>query len=618
MLAGPGERYGFCGFCLDPVRRVLTRDGQTVPLTARLFDTLLFLVEHRGRFVDRDALQASVWAGRHVEEWTVGRTISSLRDVLREHGAPDTLITTASSRGYCLSAPVWVVPAPSAAAAAARAPAPPRHANAWRGAALGVAVMAAALAAWLWAGGVAPRRAAPFTPPAHSVAVLPFADATGGNGELGAALAEQVIVAFGRIDTLKVPSPLTSFQFGAQPAAPAEIGRRLQVGTVLEGSVRRMGETLHVAAHLTDTTTGYQIWSESYDRAVTNVFAVADEIARHVAVAMHVMPPAAPAPDATFGGSGNSMAVDAFLAGLSSMQLRTPANNARAYASFTEALRLDPKFVRAYQSRSEIAVRMTVDPDNANTAAQARLMDQAMRDAETAVKLAPESGAAHGALGYVVLVKGNDMRRAAAELTLATRLAPGDAGWRARAAEALFYIGQTQQALAYARESLEMDPSSYKALRGAAIVFANARKADEYHAVMRQLRANPVADPAATAGLECIYLPMLEEYQAAIAACQTAAPMVRDSSMAIVHWKLGHQAEARAALQRFREDTADSPVVMAEIYAAWGDNDTSRKFLTEAVRVKDNDLIEILGNVYLAPVRDTPEFDAAARSIGLR
>jgi DNA-binding winged helix-turn-helix (wHTH) protein len=121
--------YSFGPFRLDPVRRYLLCETARVSLTARLFDTLLYLVENHERLVSRDELERAVWRGRHVEEGNLGRAISSLRKALQGAGGADGLIVTAPGRGYRFAAPVEFQPETYAALpeAASFADSPARH-----------------------------------------------------------------------------------------------------------------------------------------------------------------------------------------------------------------------------------------------------------------------------------------------------------------------------------------------------------------------------------------------------------------------------------------------------------------------------------------------------------
>lgn len=614
--AGAGETYAFAGFLLDPVRRMLSRDGRAVPLTARLFDILVHLVEHHDRFVEREELQAAIWLGRQIEEGTIPRAISALRMVLRDHGAPEGLIATAPTRGYRLCAPVVMTHAATAGVSAA-----PARQTGWRTPTLlAVAVLAAAGGAF-WVSGAWRARVPPFNPPPHSLSVLPFTapdgDATESN--LADGLAEELITSLGRVEQLRVTSPRSSFMFREPSASIGEIARRLNVGAVLEGSVRRLAGRLHVGVNLTDTVSGYQIWSASYERDAGDVLAIQNDIASQVMNTLHVRMPADETPLSGTGGTSNSNAWDAYFAGTALLSKGAPADVAHALAMFSQAIAMDPQFERAYEFRSKAREVIAVGGDAPEVATQQRLLAAAISDGETAVALAPESGSAHGALGWALFVSGRELRRAVSEFTLARRLSPGDAVLHAEAALVMLHVGDTSEALKDARMGVELDPLSPDALRGAAWVYARARRADDLHAVLRQLRALPNGDNARLTQDECLSALLVGEYASTVALCQPVHSWIRPYVLAIAQWKLGRQADARAALHELQAALGDNAAFQyAEIYAVWGDRQASAHWLGVAIKLQDSALADVLVDDFLAPVRDTPEFDAAMHFVGLR
>jgi TolB-like protein/DNA-binding winged helix-turn-helix (wHTH) protein len=615
--AGPVHRFLLCGFVLDPIGRTLSRDGQRLPLTARLFDMLLYLVEHRDRVVERDELLAAVWAGRHVEEGTVARAISSVRAILRAHGAGDTVITTLPNRGYRLSVPVQLASAPAPFVPAVAK----RPAIGWLWAWLAAGALCTSLVAVLWAGGLIWQQEAPFVPPAHSIAVLPF-ETPGGDAadaNLADGLAEELITALGRVEQLRVTSNRSSFTFRGRSAPLGEIARRLGVGAVLEGSVQRLGARVHVTAHLTDTMTGYETWSKAYDRNGGDALTVQEDIASDVVTALkvHLLPEQGPR--LVLGGTSNRAASDAFFAGVALLAKGGTTDIAHAIMLFDQAIALDPKFERAYEFRSSAAWQRATGAESFDIEGQNSLFSQAIRDGETAVALEPDAGTAHGALGFGVFMLGQDMRRAGNELAVAVRLAPGNAVLRAEAALVSLSLGQLQRAVDDARRSVELDPLSPDALRGAAEVYARAHLADANRGVMQQLHDMPGADIARWRREQCISQLLLGEFAQAAAFCPGVKGWVRPFSLAIAHWKLGHVAEARAAMAELQGMVKDSGAYQyAEVYAVWGDRPASAHWLNVATQEKDGGLADLLVDDFLAPMRGTAEFASAARSIGLR
>jgi adenylate cyclase len=242
--------YGFGSFRLDPAEKVLYERDQPVPLTPKAVETLLALVERHGRLVTKEELLRMVWPDTIVEENNIAQNISMLRRVLGEGAPGRPLIETVPKRGYRF---VGSVEERSESAQLAEAPAP---------------------------GG--PARVA--APEVSAIAVLPFADMSPDKDQdyLCEGLAEELINALTQIEDLRVAARAASFHFRGDVDV-REVGGRLGVGTLLEGSVRKAGDRLRVTVQLIETATGYHRWSRRFDRRLDDVFAIQDEIAESVA-----------------------------------------------------------------------------------------------------------------------------------------------------------------------------------------------------------------------------------------------------------------------------------------------------------------------------------------------
>jgi eukaryotic-like serine/threonine-protein kinase len=188
-----------------------------------------------------------------------------------------------------------------------------------------------------------------------SAAVLPFTDmsATKDQEYFSDGLTEELITSLSQVPGLRVAARTSSFQFKAANADVREVGRKLAVGSVLEGSVRRSGDRLRVSAQLVSAKDGYQLWSESYDRSVADVFAVQEDIARAIVSALRVR---------LVGGADSTLAThpttdlvayDLYLKGRFAWNQRTEASIPEAAQYFEQATKRDPNFARAYAGLSD-------------------------------------------------------------------------------------------------------------------------------------------------------------------------------------------------------------------------------------------------------------------------
>ncbi len=264
---GPAA-YEFGSFRLDSRQRLLlARDTrQPIALAPKVFDMLLYLVERRGRLVEKEELMRAIWPNVVVEDNSLNRSISTLRRVLGENPGEHRFIATQPGRGYRFVAEVSAADGSSQAAMSE--------------------ITSAA------------RPAEPSYEAAPSIAVLPFANLTRDPEKeyFSDGMAEELIYRFARVPGLRVAARTSVFAYKGRNADVRQIARDLGVGAVLEGSVRGAGERIRVTAQLVDGQTGYHLWSQSYDREFADLFQLQDELAAAIVPAlgsrMHVSLPA--------------------------------------------------------------------------------------------------------------------------------------------------------------------------------------------------------------------------------------------------------------------------------------------------------------------------------------
>src|SRR3954453_21412645 len=241
MADGSTRLYEFGDFRLDRGKRLLFRhDGARVPLAAKAFDTLSYLVERAGSVVDKDELMRAVWPDTAVEENNLTQNISQLRRLFGEGRGEHRYIATVPGRGYQLVAPVRV----------ARQPTPHEP------------------------GGTV------------SIVVLPFVNVSADPEYdfFGDGLADELIIALSKVHSVRVVARTSAFSFKGTQADIRRIADPLGVNFVLEGTVRKSGTRLRVTAELINAGDGCQVWSERYDRELEmrDIFDVQDELTRAV------------------------------------------------------------------------------------------------------------------------------------------------------------------------------------------------------------------------------------------------------------------------------------------------------------------------------------------------
>ena len=213
-------------------------------------------------------------------------------------------------------------------------------------------------------------------------------------------LTEELLNSLAEINELQVAARTSAFSFKGKNTDIGTIARKLNVGAVLEGSVRRSANTIRITAQLINAVTGFHLWSKTYDRDLGDVLKLQTEIATAVASALKVTLLGDVAAKVELGGTRNPAAFDAYLRGAKAFSSRHEAKDLpAAIAAYTEAIRLDPHYALAFAGRS---IALSGVAGEAETAAAAREgYDKAQADARQALALAPDLAQAHLALAVV-------------------------------------------------------------------------------------------------------------------------------------------------------------------------------------------------------------------------
>jgi transcriptional activator of cad operon len=297
-------------WCVNPTSGQISRDGETARVEVRTMRVLLCLAEHAGEIVSIDELLNQVWSEVIVAPDSVYQAVASLRRLLGDDPKQPTYIATVPRLGYRMVATVspWADqsvaqtgssrasdsehPTPAATPATSDTPTPRPRLRAGFTWAAGAALCLALVGAYLFHGKAAnnnhsaPPAIAPL--PQKSIAVLPFLDLTEGmhQEEFADGMTEELIDKLSKIPGLRVPGPTSSFYFRGKQITIADIARTLGVAYVLDGSVRKSGARVRVAARLIRADNGYVVWSESYDRPFDDILMVQDDIAGEVTKAL--------------------------------------------------------------------------------------------------------------------------------------------------------------------------------------------------------------------------------------------------------------------------------------------------------------------------------------------
>jgi tetratricopeptide (TPR) repeat protein len=408
------------------------------------------------------------------------------------------------------------------------------------------------------------------------------------------------------------------------------IARRLNVGAVLEGSVRRAGNTVRITAQLINTVTGFHLWSETYDRPFTDIFKVQTEVATAVAQQLETKLAGNESTKFESGGTKNPEAYDAYLRAQRVRQENEGgAMNRTVVEAVDKAIALDPEYAAAYALRAPALATLSYEPKLEGAKA---LREQAIASAERAVALAPDLGDAHVALGYVRSLLLQDFNGAGVEFDRALALAPGSADVQRYAAGYLADMVHFEPAFVATQRALILDPQDYRSYFQQAVILYYARRYGEAIAAMRHAQAlQPGSTDVGRQLIEFLFVSgqveqarqLLEtptstidehgvvEIQSAVYHTLRIAERDRVQILSMVYHTLGRQADAQNELDEYKKIVGDDrPYRIATVYAQWGNAQAALRWLDRAVQAHDIYLSHLKVDPLLDPIRSEPQFKA--------
>jgi TolB-like protein/Tfp pilus assembly protein PilF len=462
---------------------------------------------------------------------------------------------------------------------------------------------------------LAPAPAA-FAPPPHSIAVLPFVNMSGDANQeyFSDGISEELLDSLSRLNDLQVAARTSSFSFKGKDVDISTIAHKLNVGAVLEGSVRRSGNTIRITVQLINAVTGFHVWSQSYDRNLTDILKLQTEVATSVAQQLEVKLVGNEGTKIELGGTKNADAYDAYLRGLHRYEegRDREGDYREALAAFDQAISLDPNYALAYTRRAAALDYIYRFPDDPNV--RPAVLAQAHEAAERALALAPQLGEAHMVLAYTYYRGAPDLAAAAREYERAVALAPGSAWVQRGFGFFAAKLGHFELALAAARRAVSLDPQKALTRQVLAEVLIDARRYGEALAVLEDAM---VLSPGSHV-LESILpgaLVASGQIEKARMTCESpTAPLDDDdrhSCLALVYHALGRQVDAEREMKEFQSVVGtDGAYDVAGIYAQWGDKVAALQWLARAERLHNFDLLSLRVDWALDPVRSEPQFKA--------
>src|SRR5438309_5471770 len=454
----------------------------------------------------------------------------------------------------------------------------------------------------------------PLERPGKSIAVLPFLDLSQAKDQeyFSDGISEEILGALAKIDGLRVVARTSSFSFKGKSANLSDVGKKLNVENVLEGSLRREGNRIRITAELINTRNGFHLWSEAYERELRDVFALQDEITRSIVDALKIKlaisPPARE--------QRNTEAYDLYLQGLFFSNKSSEEDLRRALNFFQRALEKDPTFSRAWTGIAKVwyfLADVYVKPLEAYPASK--------EAARKAIALDEKDAEAHCYLGEAKRVLDWDLEGADAELKRALEIDPNSAPAHFFLSLLPLFRGELQEGLRLVLEAEKLDPvSPITSYVATAAYLANGRIDDAINEGQRTLLLDPnyfYLD----SNLAAAYRDK-GNFPEAIALYTKAqeATNLPSSGLAITYTRMGRQTEARnilAQLLQAREKRYVSAPVIAAVYVALGDKEEAFRWLERAFAEHSGILQWIAFLPEFRPLHSDARFPHLLRRIGV-
>jgi TolB-like protein/tetratricopeptide (TPR) repeat protein len=455
----------------------------------------------------------------------------------------------------------------------------------------------------------------------RSIAVLPLVNISPDSRDeyLSDGITEELINVLGRVETIKVVSRTSTFAYKGKAEDVRRIGEQLNVRTVLEGSLLRLGNKLRITVRLVNVTDGFQLWAQTYERRLKDVFSIQQEVAHHVVDALHPKIMTGPSPPQLQSATQNPDAYKLYLKGRFHWNKRSSEGMVKALQCFRKAAHLDAGCALAYAGmadcysllafygglpphgaffRAKVAAEKAVKLDNSlaetHTSLAYALMhdwdfDGSAREFETALRINPEHAPARLWRGIYFSVCGQH-RRATAEVAKARELEPLSASVTAAAAMAHYFARQFDQATRLLKEALELEPDLVLAHEGLGHVFIQQHS----------------------------WKNALSQLEAALAQTRFGGSMMAAIAYALA--RQGNVSRSRAMLKRIIRLEAKgetSAVSVAIAYAGLRDRDNALQWLRRACQQRSGKLVYLKANPIFDDMRSDKRVREILRRIGL-
>ena len=581
MNATKHRTFSLGDFFLEPEKFLLTQEGKPVHLAHRPFQVLVYLLENCDRFVPKNELLDKFWDGHDVYEVALSKCVGAIRKALGDKVDAPTFIETRWAGGYRYIGPLekdeGEVPA-------------------------------------------SPVLGTPSKEIKDSIAVIPFLNLSADpeNEYFCDGLAEELSNALARIKNLKVAARTSAYSFKNRNVDASEIGNALRVSSILEGSVRKVGDRVRITAQLINAEDGFQLWSEQYDRQLTDIFDIQEEISLAIVKALRIRMFQDERADLLRRGTESAQAYQLYLKGRFHWHKRTAEALATGLEYFDQALLHDPGYAIAHTGVSDshtlLVVREAVPPEEGFAKAKAA--------AFKALEIDPQLAEAHASLGHALLHNW-EWEASEKELRTAIRLNARYASAHHWYSEYLTAMGAFERSIEELSLAGELDPLSLiiRADLGRAFYYAR-----QYDRVVEQESGTLEMDP--TFWLSHLNLgrsfTQTGRHDDAVAELQKALQLLPDNTeiiafLAFAYAAAGRDKEAQEQLAQLLQRSERGhvpPYHLAIVYAGLADNDEAFRWLETAYGKRAVDLFTLKVEPMFDGLRGDPRFGELLTKIG--
>jgi TolB-like protein/DNA-binding winged helix-turn-helix (wHTH) protein len=651
MSATPGtEVFAFAGYCLDPRRRLLFGpDGRSVPLSARAFDTLLYLVEHPNQLIDRERLMKAVWPDLVVEENNLSQTIAVVRRALNETAGEHRFVITVPGRGFQFAAAVKLVRSSLGDDTHA-----PGYIEGVRGDGHRMVAQVRALTdshgisesltpPWLkdkkgmlgWIGGsliVLALLALPWaithcrgtsraSVSIHALAVLPLENLSGDREQeyFADGMTDALTTDLAQIGSLRVISRTSAMQFKGSKKSLPQIGRDLQVDAVVEGTVVRSDGRVRITAQLIEAGSDHHLWAKSYERDLKEVLVLQDEIAQDIAEQIRVK--LAPKDRSLLKQihTVDPEALDAYLRGRYWWRKSTAEDEWKGLDYFQKAIAKDPNYALAYSGVADSFVWLA----HHRGLPQNEALPKAKEAAIKALELDPSLAEAHTSLAIVKFTYDSDWSGAEEEFKQAIALNSNWATAHHWYSHYLVAMGRSDEAVKEIERARDLDPYSLPIGTWLGITLYFARRYDDALRQCRQM-LEMFAEHA-----DVFYDNMGSVYEQkgmfaeAFAVRQQALNLSKDltaGALSEAYQRSGYRGyvlKKIEILERAPQLDGFAASELARWYRLLKDGDHAMSFLERAYEQGNPWLLYVQADPANDFIRSSPRFRALVRRVGL-